>query len=286
VKVKAPAEKGFRRARGKPGRRRGLRARLTWRTVRSVLTLTLVGYAGYRAFDLVLNASTLHVGRIHVQGNVRLSNGEVQALVRELQGANILTANLSHHRRVLLRSPWVADVALRRVLPSTIEVYVSERRPFGLCRLGSQLFLIDRHGTVLDEFGPQYAEFDLPIIDGLVRGPRKGASAIDITRAAFAARVVDALSDRPSLAKRVSQIDVTDLHDAVVLLDNDPSLLHLGEDRFRERLESYLDIAAALKERYPDIDYVDLRFEQRVYLKPRGSAARTAVGPTPARKTF
>ena len=74
----------------------------------------------------------------------------------------------------------------------------------------------------------------------------------------------------------MSQIDVSDAHDAVVLLDNDPALLHLGEERFRERLQAYLEIAETLRERIPDIDYVDLRFEQRVYVKPRGRAAGTA----------
>jgi cell division septal protein FtsQ len=177
-------------------------------------------------------------------------------------------------------------VALRRVLPSTIEVYVAERRPFGICRLGNQLYLIDRQGIVIDEFGPQYAEFDLPIVDGLVRAPRQGKAAIDGDRAALAARVVDALSDHADLARRVSQIDVSDTHDAVVLLDDDPALLHLGEDRFRERLQSYVEIADALHQRIPDIDYVDLRFEQRLYVKPRGGAVRVAGNTASVRRTF
>jgi len=286
VRVKAPAEKNFRRVRSKPAKRRRLRALFTWRALRRLLTVTVIGYGGYRAAGLGANASVLHVSRIRVHGTVRLSSGEVQALGRDLQGANILTANLAGYRRVLLRSPWVAEVALRRVLPSTIDVYVSERQPFGLCRLGNQLYLIDRGGTVLDEFGPQYAEFDLPIVDGLVRAPRSGKPMIDEMRAELAARVVDAIQGSPELARRVSQIDVSDAHDAVVLLDNDAALLHVGEDRFRERLQSYLEIAGTLRERIPDIDYVDLRFERRVYVKPRGRAGRMSMGLTTAGKTF
>ena len=80
--------------------------------------------------------------------------------------------------------------------------------------------------------------------------------------------------------------DVTDAHDAVVLLDNDPALLHVGEERFRERLEGYLEIAEALRQRIPDIDYVDLRFEQRVYVKPRGRAVRADVSLGSTGKTF
>ena len=84
---------------------------------------------------------------------------------------------------------------------------------------------------------------------------------------------MDAIQGSKELTRRVSQIDVSDAHDAVVLLDNDPALLHVGEERFRERLQSYW-IAGALRNRIPDIDYVDLRFEQRVIVKPRGRADR------------
>ena len=44
-----------------------------------------------------------------------------------------------------------------------------------------------------------------------------------------------------------------------------------------ERLQSYLDLLPALRERIPDIDYVDLRFDERVYVRPQSARPRTAV---------
>ena len=201
-----------------------------------------------------------------------MSAGEVRALADGIRGKSILTADLTGYRRRLLASPWVAEVALRRVLPSTVEVFVSERQPMGLCRLQKQLYLVDRTGVLIDEFGPQYAQFDLPIIDGLVRPPSSGQPAIDERRAEFAARVLDSIAPRLDLARRISQIDVTDLHDAVVLIEGDTALLHLGDDRFLERLQSYVDVAPALRERVQDIDYVDLRFKDRLYVRPVAAA--------------
>jgi cell division protein FtsQ len=266
--VKAATEKNFRRARVKPGKRRGSKSRVPWRAARIVATVVLVTYATYRACELVLSAAALRIQHITVKGNARLSEGEVRTLADRIRGTSILTADLSAFRRRLLESPWVADVALRRVLPSTVEVFVSERTPIGLCRIKNQLYLVDRAGTVIDEFGPQYAGFDLPLIDGLVRPPASGKPALDERRADFAARVLDAIAPRKDLARRISQIDVTDLHDAVVLIEGDAALLHLGEDRFLERLQSYLDVASALRDRVHDIDYVDLRFDDRLYVRP------------------
>jgi cell division septal protein FtsQ len=241
---------------------------LSWRVARWGAAVLVVGYAGYRGTTLVVHASGLQVRRIAVHGNVRISSGEVQAIVDGLRGSSILTADLATYRRRLLQSSWVSNVALRRVLPSTIEVFVSERTPIGLCRLGTTLYLVDATGTLIDEFGPQYAEFDLPIVDGLVRTPSSGQPSIDEARAGLAARVIESLAARKDIAERVSQIDVRDAHDAVVMLQDDPALLHLGDEKFLERLQSYVDLAPALRDQVRDIDYVDLRFGERVYVRP------------------
>lgn len=273
MSVRAPSEKNFRRARAKPVKRKRARRRVSWRIARNIVGAALVVYASYRAFDLVVSASALQVQQIAVHGNVRMSGGVVQTQVADLRGASILTADLSAYRRRLLLLPWVADVALRRVLPSTVEVFVSERQPMGLCRMGDRVYLVDRFGIVIDEFGPQYAEFDLPIIDGLLRTP-SGQPSVDERRADLAARVIEAVAPDAALAARLSQIDVSNLHDAVVLLDDDPAQLHLGEDRFLERLRSYTDVATAVGQRVPDIDYVDLRFQERMYVRPAPARRR------------
>jgi cell division protein FtsQ len=267
--VKAPAEKNFRRPKVRPSKKKaGAMSRLIWRAARWAVAIVIVSYAGYRATNLVLHASALQVRHISVHGNVRLSSGEVRDIIDGLRGSSILTADLPGYRRQLLASPWVADVALRRVLPATVEVFVSERRPIGLCRLRNELYLIDAQGTLIAQYGPQYAEFDLPIIDGLLRPPSSGQPTIDEDRAQLAARAIDAIAVRHDLAQRISQIDVHDAHDVLVLMQKDPALLHLGEERFLERLQAYVDLAPALRERVPEIDYVDMRFEERVYVRP------------------
>jgi cell division septal protein FtsQ len=45
-------------------------------------------------------------------------------------------------------------------------------------------------------------------------------------------------------------------------------MLRLGDDAFVDRIQDYLDVAPALRERVAQIDYVDLRFGERVYVRP------------------
>lgn len=279
--VTAPADKRFLRAHVRPVRRHAA-WRTTVRLARTAAVAGLVALAAYRAGAMLMASSVLRIDRITIRGTEWLSNGEVLALVDGLRGQNILRADLDQARRQLLESPWVADAVLRKRLPASVDVAITERRPIGIARLpGGQLFLIDGHGTVIDQFGPKYAEFDLPMIDGLTP---PGKLQIDRQRADLASRVVASLAARSDLARRVSQIDVSDADDAVVLLDADSALLRLGDRDFVERLGGYVDLAPALRERVASIDYVDLRYGSHVFVGTSGKrTADTAVPATGGR---
>jgi len=278
--VPAPSDRRFRRARVTPTRKPRLFGLSWWKAGRAAVLLALILYVGYLAVRGVLNADALTITRITVSGNSRLSKGEVVALLDGIRGANMLTVDLESWRQKVLSSPWVADAAVRRVLPGTVAVAVAERQPMAIGRVNDDLYLIDDRGGIIDQFGPNYADFDLPIIDGLAAAPRDEGPLIDETRAALAGRVLASLQSRPDLARRVSEIDVRDVRDAVLILKDDTALVRVGTEQFAERLQSYLDLAPALRERVAAIDYVDLRFDERVYVRPQ---AKRSAGPVQGR---
>lgn len=285
MSVKVSAEKNFRRARVKPVKKRTASARwLSWRVTATMAICLLSVYAIYRATHLVLNASSLQVRSVRVHGNVRLSSGEVQALVEGLLGTNILAANLETYRsRLLSSSGWISGVAVRRVLPSTVDVFVAERTPIGLIRIGAQLYLVDRTGFLIDEFGPRYAEFDFPVIDGAAQPVKGSEPAVDQRRTELVARFMDEVTEAdPDLARQVSQLDVNDSRNIVVMLDGDTTLLHLGTEKFAERLQAYIDLAPTLRASVPEIDYVELRFAPRIYVQPVRGTRVVAARPLSA----
>jgi cell division protein FtsQ len=225
---------------------------------------------GFWLADVVLHARMLTVQHVRVRGNVRLSAGEVQALMDGVRGENIFRIDFEAYRQRVLDSPWVASVALSRVLPSTIDVRVTERSPMAVARVGQQLFLVDDAGVIIDEYGAAYRDLDLPIVDGLVSSPGGKGPLVDQERVRVTAAFLEALDARPDLAVRLSQVDVANAHDVAVMFDHEPVWLHLGEERFVERLNRYLELVSTLQERFVDIDYVDLRFGERVFVRSRG----------------
>lgn len=266
--VTVSPDRRFRRSQVHATRRRRLRARPIWRVVRMIMVLAALACGGYWIAPVAGDLPWLRVRHISLHGNRRAQSGELLVLLDGLTGDNMLTTDLGRWRERLFASAWVADATLRRRLPDTIEVEIREREPIGIARVGSELILMDAGGTVIDEYGPRYADCDLPVIDGLVRGAPTMPPAIDQVRSRLVSRLMSELRARPELGRRVSQIDVRDAHDVHVILDGDPAVIRLGDSQFVERLDSYVGLQAELRARVPEIDYVDLRFGDRVYVGP------------------
>ena len=266
--VAAQTDRRFRRAHVKPARRKRNWRAIVRPLVMGIVLAAVLAFGAYRTSAIAAHMHILEVQTITVRGNERLSRGEVLAVLNGLRGDSLVWTDLDAWRRRLMASPWVRDAALRRSLPSTVEVVVAERQPIGIGRINPDMYLVDERGVIIDLYGPQYADLDLPIIDGLSAAAGAGGSLTDEGRADLAARVIAAAKAKPGIAHRLSQVDVSDLHNASVILNGDPAVIQLGEDQFSVRLQSYLDLAPTLRERVAEIDYIDMRFDDRIYVRP------------------
>jgi cell division protein FtsQ len=285
--VKAPADKRFKRGRVKTPRKAGRRwTALVRPVVKWSLVAILLGYTSVRGLALVTEAPGLRIRQIAVGGHRQLSAADVVAGAGALRGQNIVRADLDAARRRLLGSPWIAEATLRRQLPSTIEIQIVERRPVALARLArGGLQLVAADGTVLGPAAAITAGLDLPIADGLVPVPGRAAAGaafgipaqVEPNRAALVGRLVDELRREDGLLPLLSQVDVSDAEDAVVLLGDDPARVHLGDRDFARRVRAYRDLAPTLLQHVDAIDTADVRYDGRVFVRPaRGRRAPQA----------
>jgi cell division septal protein FtsQ len=264
--VSVPSDPHFRRSDASVARRRPPR---TWRrlALRWGVPLAGLGVLAVIGARGLVASGLLRVREIVIVGNERLSIGDVESLVAGLGQEQIFDVDLEAYRRRLLDSPWVADVHLTRVLPATIRIAVVERQPFAAARVGQQLYLVDKTGSIIGDYGPAHGDRDLPVVNGLATAGRDATPVIDQARAGLAAAFVEAVAPRPDLASRVSEVDVSRAEDVVVMLNDDQAWLHMGNAGFVERLDRYLEARVALVDRFGRLDYVDLRFGERVFLR-------------------
>ncbi len=266
LKAAAPADRFLR---GRPRQRRSSRRvfRLLLRSASAVAGLGALVAAGFWTAAAAGRAPELMVHRIWVEGNERLSDGEILQLMDITEGANILTLDLGDLKKRLLRSAWIKEVDLTRVLPATLILRITERIPVGIAVL-DELYLMADDGTILDQLAPHYDVEELVLVRGL--SGSAGASRLDPEKARLAGRLAARLMMDSRLAALVSELDVHrgSRREGVIELNlRQPAItVAVSEEDMVEQLHGFLPLAHGILDRYPGASRVDLRFRNRMIL--------------------
>lgn len=248
-------------------------SRSTFRRLAILLALlTLVGVGIWTA-AAAGRAPELMVNRIWVEGNERLSDGEILELLELDEQAYILSLDLEQLRQKLLRSAWVSEVELTRVLPATLTLHITERLPVGIAVL-DELYLLAADGVILDQLGAHHNSVnDLLVIRGIGSDERPGASVgsgggVARGRAELAGRIASSIVAEPNLSRTVSELDVTSGPDSVRLHLRRPEITMLvSEESLPDRLLDVVPLLEDIMKVYPALELVDLRFRGRIYLR-------------------
>jgi len=248
------------------------------RIARLFLLIAMLG-AGVAAMWILFHrggGADLEIDRILVEGNERLSEGEILELIEVEEATNILTLDLNETKRKLLRSAWVKDVELKRMLPATLTLEIVERTPVAVAVL-SELYLLAEDGTILDQLPPYY---DLGKLV-LVRGLADAAGAVSAERAALAGRMAEALLADERLSLWISELDVEGGSDSVTLRPREsPVALLVSEESMMPRLREVAPLLEGIGKRLPAMEVLDLRFQNRVYVRLTETLPGTTQGST------
>jgi len=256
-------------SRAKREKRSGLRRLVIVIQIGAAVCAALVG--AFLLTERFAIPNRFRIASIEVKGNRFLSEGEVREMLGPALGGNLMSADLDGLRSNLAASPWVGGAIVRRKLPDTLLVDVTERFPIALAET-DQLYVMDSSGELIDVLGPRTAGFDLPIIRGL------GGVSVDVRRDR-ARRANTLLEDLGELSAEVSEISVDRAGDLMVVLRGDGSVLKLADPPYRKRVLSFLALRQKLHERCPDAEYFDLRFKDRIYAKPASRDEKSDLGP-------
>jgi cell division protein FtsQ len=155
--------------------------------------LGLVAYGGVLAHRFVLQSPHFHVKRVEVTPTVHVTADEVRKLAGIGPRTNVFTVSLGQVAAKVERHPWVARAKVRRKLPDSIRIEVTEHRAAAAVLLdGSEsgksvFYLVTAEGKAFKR--ARLAELQgYPLITGL--GRRQYRSSPDESQA----RIREALS--------------------------------------------------------------------------------------------
>ncbi|MFZ5813548.1 MAG: cell division protein FtsQ/DivIB [Thermodesulfobacteriota bacterium] len=115
----------------------------------AVIVAVSVGLlAGYRWLTTV---NYFDLTRIEIQGTNRLAEDHVRSLAEITPGDNLMALDMEKVRVALTRDPWIETASVKRVLPGTVSIQITERVPAYLVHYEGSLYYCDETGRLIDK---------------------------------------------------------------------------------------------------------------------------------------
>ncbi|MDR1726703.1 MAG: FtsQ-type POTRA domain-containing protein [Acidobacteriota bacterium] len=241
----------------------------------SVLALALIAF----------RSDAFNLGDVAVNGCRHQDAAKLEEIIRTEFPANILRIDLDAVRRRLEDETWVKRVALRRVLPSTLVVDVTERTPTAIVELGGVQMVADGEGVLLGVYGGGFGKLDSPIFKGF-DGDRETYEMYEVNgeRVKRGVRMLAGIAkEMPEAARKISEVDLSEDGYAKILMDDSPVEICLGGEDYMARLRSLVydperSYRALTEQGYgrEQVEQIDLRFKSGIIFRLK--RAKPAVG--------
>jgi len=213
----------------------------------------------------------LAVREILVEGTARTTPKAVRAVLASYLGRNLAEVPLEEVARSATRDPWVKEASVKRILPGTLRVTVTERTPGALALIRGGVYVVDEGGFVMGPAGPELP-FDLPLLVGLNGRRGKDLEAALANGVALLMRLHDAF---PSWTRGVSEVDLSRSdRGAVTRLEGGPPIL-LDPQNIDRNLGAYLALQPMIARQVGGVSRVDLRWSHRISLLPAADSSAT-----------
>lgn len=199
----------------------------------------------------VIHSPAFTLAQITIQGQNRQSTRDIERLVQQTVPGSLLTASLAEIEQNIESLPWIHHAQVTRILPNQVHIQVEERKPLLLVQ-GDQgnLVWIDEEGIPLELYAPGKDQNPPPIVIGLVAGNSEQSLRENLDRIAVYKKLIWSLdSGTPQFSSKLESINLSRLEDIVVQLSDNPIVIHLGQEEFRDRLVRAMEVLDMVQRR-------------------------------------
>jgi len=182
---------------------------------------------------------------------------EVQEFLGTKKLGNIFLFDIGHLKQTLEAHRWIEEVQVRKIFPFSLRIEIKETTPLAILEKDN-FFLIDREGAILEQIESREMQ-DLPLLIDSNHFEKHYPQNLKL-----AWDCLDSLT--PSEREQVDVIDLSDYNNVTIKLKSSSIWLILGRGQYPEKIRSFKAWSSHLME-YGELEYVDLRFEDRFYIK-------------------
>ncbi|MBI3377879.1 MAG: FtsQ-type POTRA domain-containing protein [Nitrospirae bacterium] len=207
------------------------------------------------------------VKEIVFSGNKHISESELKAIMGINGNESLFGLSSKELEARLLKSPWIKAVSFRKDFPHRFTVRIEESTPYALLERNGRTFFIDDKGNRLEELKGEAIPF-LPVISG---DPFKNSSVFSEVL-----NLVRTMKDKGFIAvkDRIEIIIPRGAGPEDISMQVDGMLVKVGHGEYEEKLQRLLELEDEIMRRGIPVDYIDLRFANKVIVKPINEVIR------------
>ena len=106
------------------------------------------------------------IENIHITGNNILTKDDILSSFQGLKNKNIFDIDLLQIHKILLLNKWIKDLEIKRILPNTIKIKITEQKAIAIWQTKSGNKLITQKGNVILVKKVNNFKNQLPIMNG------------------------------------------------------------------------------------------------------------------------
>ena len=224
------------------------------------LTLSAIGIAAVIAIigTALLGYNYLFIREINFTGHRHLTNGELLSLTGCSQKSRLFAVSAGDIYRKLKASPWIKDAMVRKDLTGRVTIQITEAVAIAVLQADEKPYLVDREGLRLEEIREEPVYF-LPVIK------IDPASSKEAYHEAVA--LAGILYDGKVMA-HAGNIELTGARPEEITMKVDNVPVKIGAGDLGKKLEKLNFVRDELVKRNMAVEYIDLRFIDKIVVKP------------------
>ena len=214
------------------------------------LIFTGIGMSIFLSARFLLNWDRLNISTVRMINSPRSGKEKVKHLLPYLRG-NILSVSFDTIRAEMLKIKEVKDVSISRVLPSTIELSFTLRKPIFQVKMKNRFYFMDVEGITL--YSSSAMRQDLMTIKNVKKSELEA--------------IIPSLPELIKIKDSIDYIGYSEPYGVMIKLKNMSEEFFPGEKKYIEKINYFLRVRKQLYSNNNGVKRVDLRFENRFYLE-------------------
>lgn len=155
-----------------------------------------------------LSSEFFDIQKVSVDNISHYTEEQVVKLSKIKTGANLFKTSLGDAEKRLLKDPYMKDVELKRKLPGTVAITVTERVEYAAVPYGSEYILIDQETIVL---GRTQSAPELPILMGMTVKSMEPGKGLEVEQSNVLEETLKLLSVMEKSDLYFKKIEISDV---------------------------------------------------------------------------